>query len=181
MLSGFTFSMNIFTQIRIYSKYEVIKVKIKWKSLIIAVAIPLLVGGLSALLTRNSMEDFEAINKPPLAPPGILFPIVWSILFILMGIASYLIYQSDAGTQEKTNALKLYGVQLVFNFFWSIIFFNLKTYNFAFVWLLALFILIVSTAIAFYRISKPAGYLFIPYILWVIFAGYLNLGIAILN
>ncbi len=155
--------------------------KIKWKSLITAVALPLLVGGISALLTRNSMDNFKTINKPLLSPPAIAFPIVWTILFILMGIASYLVYTSTATKDEKSKALKLYGVQLIFNFFWSLIFFNLRAYNFAFVWIVALFILIVSTAVSFYRISKPAGYLFIPYILWVAFAGYLNLAIAFLN
>lgn len=155
--------------------------KIKWKSLIISVAIPLLVGGLSALITRNSMKDFENLNKPPLSPPAIAFPIVWTILFILMGIASYLVYQNGGNSQEKTNALKLYGVQLVFNFFWSVIFFNFKAYNFAFIWLLALLILIICTAVSFYKISKNAGYLFIPYILWATFAVYLNLTIAVLN
>lgn len=155
--------------------------KIKRKSLIISVAIPLLVGGLSSLVTRNSMKDFENLNKPPLSPSAIAFPIVWTVLFILMGIASYLVYQNGGNSQEKTNALKLYGVQLIFNFFWSVIFFNFKAYNFAFIWLLALLILVICTAVSFYKISKSAGYLFIPYILWVTFAGYLNLAIAVLN
>ncbi len=172
--------MNKFLLYRIYSKRGDF-VKIKWKYLIIAVAIPLLVGGLSALLTRNSMEDFESIQKPPLSPPAIAFPVVWTILFVLMGIASYLVFTSRADGEMKANALKLYGVQLFFNFFWSIIFFGLKSYNFAFVWLLALLILIISTAVAFYRINKTSAYLLIPYILWVTFAGYLNLAIALLN
>lgn len=155
--------------------------KIKWKTLIIAVAIPLLVGGLSALITGNSMADFEAIKKPPFAPPGWIFPVVWTILYVLMGIASYLIFTSSAPLSERKHALQFYLIQLFFNFFWSILFFNLKAYNFAFIWLIALLILIFSTAISFYRISKPAAYLLIPYFLWVVFAGYLNLGIALLN
>lgn len=152
--------------------------KIQWKKLIICLAIPLAVGGLSAFLTRNSMENFESINKPILAPPGWLFPVVWTILFILMGIASYLVLTSG---KSNTSALAIYGIQLVFNFFWSIIFFNLEMYLFAFIWLVVLWLLILKTTILFYQISKPAGYLMIPYLLWVTFAGYLNLAIFFLN
>lgn len=152
--------------------------KIQWKKLIICLAIPLAVGGLSAFLTRNSMETFETINKPILAPPGWLFPVVWTILFILMGIASYLVLTSG---KPSASALTIYGIQLVFNFFWSIIFFNLEMYLFAFIWLVVLWLLILKTTILFYQISKPAGYLMIPYLLWVTFAGYLNLAIFLLN
>jgi tryptophan-rich sensory protein len=98
-----------------------------------------------------------------------------------MGIASYLVYTSNAPKEEKKKALQIYAIQLFFNFFWSILFFNFQTYSFAFVWLVALLILILSTTFAFWRISKPAGYLLIPYIVWVTFAGYLNLSIAFLN
>lgn len=155
--------------------------KIKWKTLIISVAIPLIVGGLSALVTRNSMQDFEQISKPALAPPGWLFPVVWTILFTLMGIACYLVITANASIKEQSSALKFYGLQLIFNFFWSIWFFNLKAYWFAFVWLIALLILIIATTVKFWRISKPAGILMLPYIAWVTFAGYLNLGIALMN
>ncbi len=151
---------------------------INWKKLIINLAIPLAVGGLSALSTMGSMENFEALNQPPLSPPGWLFPVVWTVLFILMGIASYLV--SVSGKQTDV-AYKFYALQLVFNFLWSIIFFNFENYLFAFVWLIALLVLIVITAVRFYRINKWAGYLFIPYLLWVIFAGYLNLAIYVLN
>ena len=153
--------------------------KIQWKKLIISIAIPLLIGGLSALITMGSMEDFDSLNKPPLSPPGWLFPVVWTILFTLMGIASYLVYTS--GNPVSKTALTVYGVQLLFNFFWSIIFFNLEMYLFAFIWLVILWFLILVTTVFFYRIRKPAGYLMIPYLIWVTFAGYLNLGIYILN
>lgn len=93
--------------------------KIQWKNLITCLAIPLAVGSLSALLTRNNMEAFDSINKPPLAPPGWLFPVVWTILYILMGIASYLVLMSK---KSNDTALTVYGIQLAFNFFWSIIF-----------------------------------------------------------
>lgn len=154
--------------------------KIQWKKLLICIAIPLAVGGLSALLTRGSMKDFEAVAKPPLAPPAWLFPVVWTILFVLMGIASYIVLVSDNEYRSRA-ALRVYGVQLIFNFFWSLIFFNLKAYLFSFIWLVILWLLIILTIRMFYKISKPAAYLLIPYIIWVTFAGYLNFGIFILN
>ena len=154
--------------------------KIDWKKLLIAVAIPLAVGGLSALLTRNSMEAFGQLEQPPLSPPPWLFGVVWGILYVLMGIASYLVYTSGKPGRAKT-ALTVYGIQLGFNFFWSIIFFNMQAYLFAFIWLVILWLLILATTVLFYRIRKPAGYLMIPYLIWVAFAGYLNLGIYILN
>lgn len=155
--------------------------RINIKQLVIYIAIPLLVGGLASLLTQGSMETFGRLNQPPLSPPGILFPIVWTILYTLMGIASYLIVSSDASKEEIQNALFVYALQLGVNFFWSIFFFNLEWYLFSFFWLILLWVFIVYTIVVFYRISKPAAYLLIPYLLWVTFAGYLNLGIAILN
>lgn len=152
--------------------------KIEWKKLFICIAIALIIGGISAFLTRGNMQAFDMLNKPALSPPGWLFPIVWTVLYILMGIASYLVLVSQ---KTNNNALVLYGIQLFFNFFWSIIFFNLELYIFAFVWLVILWILILKTAISFYQIEKTAGYLMIPYLLWVTFAGYLNLGIYFLN
>ncbi len=155
--------------------------KIDKKRLIICLAIPLVVGGAAGLLTMNSMEAFEALNQPPLSPPGWLFPVVWTVLYVLMGIASYLVSVSDASHEEKARALWTYGIQLAFNFLWPIAFFNLKWYLFAFLWLVILWILILITALRFGRIRKPAGYLLVPYLLWVAFAGYLNLGIYLLN
>lgn len=155
--------------------------KIRVKPLIISLLIPLAVGGLSALLTRNSMEAFGALNQPPLSPPGWLFPVVWTVLYLLMGFASYLVFVNGRNRRKVQNALFVYGVQLFFNFLWSIIFFNQERYFFAFFWLLALWVLILITLVLFYRIHKPAGLLFIPYLVWVTFAGYLNLGIALLN
>ncbi len=155
--------------------------KIDKKRLIICLAIPLVVGGAAGLLAMNSMEAFEALNQPPLSPPGWLFPVVWTVLYVLMGIASYLVSVSDAPHEEKARALWTYGIQLAFNFLWPIAFFNLKWYLFAFLWLVILWILILITALRFGRIRKPAGYLLVPYLLWVAFAGYLNLGIYLLN
>ena len=155
--------------------------KINYKKLIISILIPLLVGGISAFLTRDSMSTFERVAKPPLSPPGWLFPIVWTILYILMGIASYLVNTSKGPKTLSDSALAIYALQLVFNFFWSIIFFNMEAYLFAFIWLIALWLLILWTTVSFYKINKTAGLLMIPYLIWVAFAGYLNLGIYLLN
>lgn len=152
--------------------------KIQWKNLITAISLPLAVGALSAWITKGGMASFELINKPALTPPGWLFPVVWTILYVCMGIASYLVVQSG---QSNQTALALYALQLGFNFFWSIWFFHFEWYLFSFIWLIALWILILLTTIAFYRIRHAAGYLMLPYLLWVSFAGYLNWMIFRLN
>ena len=151
---------------------------IDWKKLLKFIAVPLIVGGLSALFTMGAMKEFATVNKPPLSPPAWLFPVVWTVLYILMGISAYLVSESD---NSGGKALLYYGAQLFFNFFWSIIFFNLQWYLFAFVWLLVLLLLVVITTVLFYRSSKLAGILMIPYLLWLSFAAYLNLAIYILN
>ena len=147
----------------------------KYKPYIIEILIALAVGGLSAYLTKDSMSDFEALAKPPLSPPGFLFPIVWTVLFILMGISAGMVY-------EKIGRIPfIYRLSLAVNFLWSIIFFNMEAYLFAFVWLLLLLSLIIITIIEYSKVSKTAAYLQIPYLLWVIFAGYLNFFIWFLN
>ncbi len=154
----------------------------KIKPYVISVLIALAVGGLSALLTRGNMDVYERIVRPPLAPPMWLFPVVWGILFVLMGVSSALVYNRRlAAPAEVREALFIYGLQLAVNFFWSIIFFNLQAYWFAFFWLLFLWILILQMIRKFHVISPIAAYLQIPYLLWVTFAGYLTLAIAILN
>ena len=155
--------------------------KINWKTLIIAIALPLGIGGLSALLTMGAMKSFGELNQPPLSPPAIVFPIVWTVLYILMGIASYLVIRGQGSEEDTVRALTLYGAQLFFNFFWSIIFFNFEWYGIAFVWLVIMFILIIATTVSFFKINKWAGILMLPYCLWVAFAGYLNLAISFLN
>lgn len=154
--------------------------KIDWKRLLIALAIPLAVGGLAALLS-GGMADYRAMNQPPLSPPGWLFPVVWTVLYLLMGYASYLIWISDAPEAEKRKALVLYGAQLLANFIWPLLFFGAEMYLTALIWLVVLWILIFLTIRAFSRINERAGDLLIPYILWVTFAAYLNLGIFLLN
>ncbi len=154
--------------------------KIEKKPLIISLLIPILTGGLSALLT-GGMDSFKTLQKPPLSPPGWIFPVVWTVLYLLMGFASYLIYAADSPQYKKNNALLFYGIQLFFNFFWSIIFFRWEMYLFAFIWLLIMWALIIVTTVKFYKISTISGILMLPYLLWVTFAAYLNLGIYLLN
>ena len=156
--------------------------KINIKSYIIAILIPLAVGGLSALATMGNMDLYSEIIQPPLSPPPLLFPIVWTVLYILMGISSGLIYNTDsAPLHERRSALYTYAISLFFNFFWSIIFFNMRAFLFAFLWLLVLLFLIALTIVKYYKINPIAAYLQIPYLLWVSFAGYLNFAIWVLN
>lgn len=152
-----------------------------WKQLLLCIAIPLAVGGLSAWLSEGSMEAFDALNKPPLSPPGWVFPVVWTILYILMGVASWLVLRSGKEQTDVERALRAYGFQLGINFFWSILFFNFSLYLFSFIWLILLWIAVFVTAVRFYQISKLAGELLLPYLLWVTFAGYLNFTIYLLN
>ena len=155
--------------------------KLRWKELFVAIFVPLAVGGLSTLITGDAMSSFDMLEKPPLSPPPWLFPAVWTVLYTLMGAASYLVYTSGAPRADKVLSLGLYGFQLFFNFFWSIIFFSLEKYLFAFVWLFVMWLLILMTTLAFRGISRGAAWLMVPYILWVVFAGYLNLGVYLLN
>lgn len=154
----------------------------KIKPYIISVAAALAVGGLSALLTAGNMDLYSTVTPPPFAPPSILFPIVWTILYTLMGISAAVIYnEKENMPKEVSSALFVYAFSLFLNFFWSIIFFNMQAFLFAFVWLLILWVTILITIIKYYRISPVAGLLQIPYLLWVTFAGYLNLAIYVLN
>lgn len=153
------------------------------KHIIIAILIPITIGLISAILTKNGTNAFKTLNKPTLSPPAIVFPIAWTILYILMGIASYFLYKNEdyLTSNNRRKALILYAIQLFFNFFWSIIFFNLKAYYFAFFWLLIMWILILLLLINSEKVDKKAFYLLLPYMIWTTFAGYLNIMIAILN
>lgn len=155
--------------------------KIQKRLLAISIGIPLATGALSAWMSRSGMKNFENVAQPSLSPPGWMFPVVWTVLFVLMGTAAYLVQVSASDREQKKTALWFYGVQLVFNFCWSILFFSLKMYLFAFVWLIALWVLIAATGVLFFRIAKAAGWLLLPYLLWVMFAGYLNAGVWLLN
>ncbi len=149
--------------------------------LVKCIGIPLLVGGISAFLTQGSMETFEKLNQPPLSPPGWLFPVVWTILYVLMGIASYLVLESEKEEEKIADAMTAYIWQLALNFLWPTFFFNFGWYLFSFLWLILLWILVLVTTVRFYRVSKIAGLMMIPYLLWTTFACYLNFGIWILN
>lgn len=156
--------------------------KNNYKTYIIAILIPLAVGGLSAFFTRGNMDIYERIKMPALSPPSFLFPIVWTILYILMGISSAIIWinrEKDKSTAYK--GLFTYFLSLIANFVWSLVFFNMMRFLLAFVILLILLYLILNTIHLYKEISKLAAYLQIPYFLWVLFAGYLNIGIWFLN
>ena len=152
----------------------------RYKPLFIALAIPLAVGGLS-VLAAGGMSDYQQLTQPPLSPPGWLFPVVWSILYLLMGFASWRVWKSDIPMGQKRTALGLYALQLALNFLWSPIFFRFRLYLPAFILLLGLWIVILVTLRAFSAADEKAGDLLIPYILWVSFAAYLNFGIFLLN
>lgn len=151
----------------------------KYDDYILNIAIALLVGVLAALITRPGMEVYAQLEKPPLSPPGWLFPVVWTILYILMGTAAGIIQSSDSPLASK--AMNAYYAQLAANFFWPIIFFGLGARQAAFFWLLILLALVIYTAVQFGRTAKTAKRLLLPYILWLIFAAYLNFASYLLN
>ena len=163
--------------------------KKNWKALVVSIMIPLAVGIIAGLFTMGGKQQFTVLNKPPLSPPAWLFPVVWTILYILMGISSYLIYVSEAQKQDgntkdkatKSQALTTYGYQLIVNFLWPVFFFNFGWYFFSFLWLVLLWILAAKMILEFGEISKVSASLNVPYLLWLSFAGYLNLGIWLLN
>ena len=139
------------------------------------------VGGLSGWLTRDGAKAYsESIIQPPLSPPALVFPIVWGILFALMGIGAARIYLAPP-SRERTNSLRIFLLQLAFNFFWSILFFNLQAFGAALVWLLILWGLILWMIVAFRKVDPLAARMQIPYLLWVTFAAYLNYGVWMLN
>ena len=146
---------------------------INYKKLIKSILIPLVLGGLVALLTKPG-TNYKEIIQPSFAPPGIVFPIAWSILYILMGISSYLV-----DGDEK--AIKLYNYQLILNLLWSFVFFTFKLYLLSFIWIIVLIILVLLMIKEFYKINKTSAYLQIPYLLWLIFASILSYAIFKLN
>lgn len=152
---------------------------IKWKPLLLNLVISLGVGGLAGLLTQGSTSTYQAVRHPLLSPPAGIFPVVWTILYILMAISAYLIYETDAECRKPS--LTVYGIQLAVNFFWPIIFFNLHAYLFAFLWLVLLWCLVLAMIILFYRCRRSAAFLQIPYLLWLTFALYLNYSVWMLN
>lgn len=139
------------------------------------------VGGLSGWLTRKGIRTYQkTIVQPPLSPPGTVFPIVWGGLFALMGIGAARIWASPPSA-ARSRSLRLFGIQLAFNFFWSILFFSFQVFGLAVLWLWALWGLILRMIRSFRKVDSPAALLQIPYLLWVSFAGYLNAGVWRLN
>lgn len=151
--------------------------KINYKKLLIYILTTFVIGSFFAIFTNDS-SFYENLNKP-FDIPSIVFPIVWSILYLLMAISAYLI--SESNNPQKTNALFIYFIQLIVNSFWTLFFFGFKLYLFSFIWIILLIILVIITIYKFYKINKTSAYLNIPYLVWIIFASYLNYMIYYLN
>ena len=143
------------------------------KKLLLYIFITLFIGGLPSIVVATN-NTYNTLTKPPLSPPGVLFPIVWTILFILMGISVYLV-------KDDKEAVRYYFIQLIVNALWTPIFFGLKAYLLAFIWLVILIVLVVIMLDKFKEINKTSVYLNIPYLIWLVFALYLNAGIFLLN
>lgn len=154
--------------------------KKKWYWLV-CIALPLAVGGLAGFITKDSFEIYSQLNLPPFSPPGWVFPVAWTLLYLGMGIASGLVLSSGASQEQVLPALRLYALQLAVNFVWPLLFFGQSLYLVSFFWLLLLLLLVAVLTFWFYRIIPSAGILLIPYLLWLAFAGYLNLGVYFLN
>lgn len=150
-----------------------------WVSYVLFIGIAIFTEVISGALTSGSMKTYEQLQKPPLTPPGILFPIVWTVLYLLMGIGAARIYQT--GAAEVRQALILWGIQLAVSFVWSLIFFNAGAFLAAFLWLLLLWGLVLAMILSFRALDRTAALLQIPYLLWITFAGYLNVSIWRLN
>lgn len=155
--------------------------KTNWKTFLFWILLTEAVGGLSGWLTREGTKIFnESILQPPLSPPAIVFPIVWGILYALMGISAARIRLSPRSAEQR-KAMNLYIAQLIVNFFWSLIFFNAQAFGFAFIWLLLLWVLVLWMILVFRKVDPIAAKLQIPYLLWLTFAAYLNFGVWYLN
>ena len=154
--------------------------KSKIKTYSFSVLLTLAVGALSALLTSGGMERYKLIEKPPLTPPDILFPVVWTILYVLMGVGMARVFMKSEGKTKSRNVI-IYSLQLYFNFMWSVLFFVFQAYGFSFIWLIALWVLIILMIYSFYQTDKLAAVLQLSYFIWVTFAGYLNFVIYLMN
>ncbi len=152
---------------------------LKCRSFLYSSAITFIFAILGGIVTYIGMPRFQNTVQPPLSPPAYLFPIVWTLLFLLMSVSAAIIYDSDDEISPK--ALFLYMIQLTLNFWWCVLFFGFRLYFFSFIWLLLLLLTVFIMTVLFYRVNKLAGILQIPYILWLMFAAYLNFGIWFLN
>jgi tryptophan-rich sensory protein len=152
-----------------------------WKVYAFWIGLSLGVGALSGLLSRPGMEGFqETVAQPPLSPPAILFPIVWTLLYTLMGISAARIWLTEP-SELRSRSINLFIAQLVVNFFWSLIFFDARSFPLAFLWLLLLWGLVAWMIITFRKIDSRAALLQVPYLLWLTFAAYLSAGVWVLN
>ena len=152
-----------------------------WKVYAFWIGISETVGILSGLLSRNGMKLYsQTVTQPPLAPPMWLFPVVWGLLYALMGISAARIWLTEESPERK-RGLNLFVAQLVVNFFWSLIFFNLQAYGFALAWLILLWVLVAWMILTFMKIDRLAAWLQLPYLIWLTFAVYLTAGVWLLN
>ena len=155
--------------------------KRNWKPYLWGVLLTEAVGGLAGLLNRNAIEVYNtSVVKPPLSPPAWVFPVAWGILYALMGIGAARVWITPE-SPSRSRSLRLFLVQLLFNFVWTFLFFSFRLYGFAFLWLAVVWVLIVRMALSFYEVDRPAAWLQLPYLLWVLFAAYLNFGVWKLN
>lgn len=173
------------SMIAVFSAYPVCGVidlkKNRWKTYAGWILLSEAVGGLSGLLNRSGMEWYNtAVIKPPLSPPPVAFPIAWGILYALMGVGMARVWLTPP-SPGRSRSLRLFLLQLGFNFIWSFLFFAFRSYGLAFFWLAVLWILIVRMILSFYDQDRPAAWLQLPYLLWVLFAAWLNLGVWKLN
>ena len=157
------------------------KHRIQTGKLLAALAIPLATGAFSAFLTRGGMRSFKSVAQPPLSPPAWVFPVAWTLLYLMMGLSSYLVLTSTASPARRERALTVYALSLAVNFLWPIVFFTMRFYFAAFLLLLALWVLAAIAALLFSCIDDKAGRLMIPYLVWLSFAAYLNFGVWLLN
>lgn len=153
--------------------------KINYKKLIVIIVLTFIIGSFFSFFIPNSRGFYASLNKPPLSPPGIIFPIAWTILYILMGVSLYIVTENNNYNKEENSLI--YILQLVVNSLWTLLFFGFNLKLISFIWLILLIILVSYMIYSFYRTSKIAGLLQIPYLIWLLFAGYLNLMIYLLN
>ena len=154
---------------------------IKIKQLIPSLLLPLAVGALAAFLTKDAIAVFRSVAQPPLSSPTWLFPIVWTLLYLMMGLASYYVWTAPVSPARKDRALSLYLFSLGLNFLWPLVFFGLELFAAAFFLLLLLWGTVALCTLMFWYISDAAGKLMLPYLVWLSFAAYLNMGVWLLN
>ena len=155
--------------------------KANWKTFALWIGLTEAVGALSGWLSREGMKVYsETIVQPPLSPPMWVFPVVWTVLFLLLGYGAARIYLAPE-SPKRSQGLNLFVAQLIVNFFWSLIFFNAQAFGLAFAWLLLLWVLVLLMVLTFRKVDPVAAWLQVPYLLWLTFAAYLSFGVWYLN